>query len=785
MDRIATTANLVRQLNQYNKGLIEVSELIKNVCSYYDDIKHQDLSDSDKIFLFKIANQIGIPHYFDLLSNFQGHEALAINNVSLETLSSLMYESTLVVDENNFKLHKYQKQVLDSFVKQQENRYFLSASTSFGKTFLVYEIIKKMTYKNILLVFPTIALLSENLERIQEDPAYSYFHENFTIHTLSKVEDEEYSKQNIFLFTPERLLSYLDNNEVSVNFDFVFVDEAYKLDNEYIIDEEMKENERDLAYRMALYHVFNLFPTIDALLAGPYISFYEKESIQYNSSFNNFLEDRRIKLLNKNDIEIVNKDIISIKNAKVSPELSNLSFTDNNGINISQKSGRLNKVLEYFYNQESSENCIIYNSTKGQVEKTAKEIIDGKIIKQLDTSKYNNLLEHIAKKYTKEWIVYKALKKGIGIHHGSIPKYIQKEIIALFNKPTGGLFALVSTTTITEGVNTSAKNIIVLSGKKGLKPLKKFDAKNIMGRAGRFTKHFTGRVIILRSNDFENVLKSDDEPIKHKNYDETSIKNDLDIEITNENFLTQENIARKREILEKQRERNIPEEYMKQFKVISRDDKIFFYDRIKELTGFEHNEIVKLIRATNKKEPQIDFNGFQIIIDLLSPLIHNNKLQFLFGRSEWDPNNPSQYSRITNKLYWYLKEGFKGAFKFNHKVMGLDVDKAMREAADFVYNILKYQLVKYLGVFNLMYKVERSQTLEKNFDDVKGLDRLLTKLEYNAFSKEARIANDYGVPASIIKYYDSESEDRLSIRFDEYETIIFEKVQKLIKPSIG
>ena len=79
-----------------------------------------------------------------------------------------------------------------------------------------------------------------------------------------------------------------------------------------------------------------------------------------------------------------------------------------------------------------------------------------------------------------------------------------------------------------------------------------------------------------------------------------------------------------------------------------------------------------------------------------------------------------------------------------------------------------------------MYKVERSQTLEKDFEDVRGLDRLLTKLEYDAFSKEARIANDYGVPASIIKYYDSKPEERSKIRFDSYEQEVFERIQKLI-----
>lgn len=80
-----------------------------------------------------------------------------------------------------------------------------------------------------------------------------------------------------------------------------------------------------------------------------------------------------------------------------------------------------------------------------------------------------------------QWIEAKALKKGIGIHHGLVPKYIQQEIISLFND--GILNILIYTTTITEGVNTFAKNIIVLSGKKGTKDLKTFDAQNIEGRA--------------------------------------------------------------------------------------------------------------------------------------------------------------------------------------------------------------------------------------------------------------------------------------------------------------
>ena len=43
----------------------------------------------------------------------------------------------------------------------------------------------------------------------------------------------------------------------------------------------------------------------------------------------------------------------------------------------------------------------------------------------------------------------------MAFHHGLVPKYMQKEIINLFNR--GEIKVLASTTTITEGVNTTAK----------------------------------------------------------------------------------------------------------------------------------------------------------------------------------------------------------------------------------------------------------------------------------------------------------------------------------------
>lgn len=111
------------------------------------------------------------------------------------------------------------------------------------------------------------------------------------------------------------------------------------------------------------------------------------------------------------------------------------------------------------------------------------------------------------------------------------------------------------------------------------------------------------------------------------------------------------------------------------------------------------------------------------------------------------------------------------------------VDKAIQESSKFVYNTLKYQLVKYLGVFNVLYKYMRSK--KENKEDVPGIDKLLSKLEHNAFSKAGKLASDYGVPYQIVSYYDTletnpQVAQQVKERFDGYEKKAFENFEKIL-----
>ena len=66
MDRFKRTANLIKSFYQYKRTL-DSAAFVKEVCNYYDLVKNKTLSESDMNFLFFLANEAGIPQYFDLL----------------------------------------------------------------------------------------------------------------------------------------------------------------------------------------------------------------------------------------------------------------------------------------------------------------------------------------------------------------------------------------------------------------------------------------------------------------------------------------------------------------------------------------------------------------------------------------------------------------------------------------------------------------------------------------------------------------------------------------------
>ncbi len=739
MDRYERSAHLIRTINDSRQTGKTSPELLNEVCNFFNDVKEEGFTQADLHFMRYLAMNAGVPQYFTMLGNFVHDLQEREIDVTLDELSMMVRESLMHISEVT-ELHRYQWEVLNHFVSGQRNRIFLSATTSFGKTFLVYEVIRKMGYRNIALIFPTVSLLSENLFKIHTDAEYAWIKEDYTIHTLSDV--QELGARNIFIYTPERYLSFLDKN-VDVNLDFVFVDEVYKLDNGYIIDDVSKENERDVAYRLALNELLKNKST-DALLAGPYIILPEGADDQ-GSSFKIFLNSYGFSIEDYNQYDVVSKLEVPVKTAKhidVEEDFS-LSFAG---------TGKKERVVELVKQLlDRNENAIIYCSQKAITEQWAKTLIEGpQAMPSVHDERLSNLTNHLeglfAERKGSQWIVTKALKRGVGVHHGLVPKYIQQEIIHLFNE--GVLKVLICTTTITEGVNTTAKNMIVLSGKKGTKDLKKFDAQNIEGRAGRFMKHYQGRVFIL-DKDFSKCIQSYDEPLRHKQFELEESKDDVDILMMEPQYLTVEQTKRKNILDEMKARRLMPQACFDAFKTVSYDDKLFLFTIIRRFSDAEHAIIRELIsRFVGQKKTTKA--GLELICRSIKSIIKNDKLRFLVENGAPDRGN----CYLVDMIGAFVANGFSGSVNYYIR-KGEDIDYGVRKASDFVFNTLRYQVVKYFGLFNMVYKNYVAAVKGCSVDEVSGIEALLLRLEYSADTMLGRKACDIGASFKVVKYYDT------------------------------
>lgn len=766
MDRITETTNLVKELYQYKLSGNPAS-FIKHVCRYFDSVKNTALTTDDANFLLFLANKAGVPHYYSLLeSKYYKPDETMETEINLLTLSAIIHSGSLVV--NGTMLHRYQKEVLDKFIPSVRNRFVLTAPTSFGKTYIVYEVILKMNYRNILLIFPSISLLSENYSKLRKLDRYN----KYSIHTLSE-EPYDIEDMNIFIFTPERYLSFLSKNK-DMHFDFAFVDEVYKIDNTFIIDQETTgENERDVAYRLALEFICN--SSNDMMLAGPYMALPE-QSLVGIASFLNFAHENQFKFLIYNEIEIVDKTYEQLKSKKI-------YSIDGKTIHIGnlRKAEKISNIITAL--STSSENTIIYCGRRSSTESYTKVILENtRAIRQIEqqckdkiNSVYNDFIHHLEHYFGTDWIVVTALKKHIGIHHSLIPKYIQKEIIDLFNQ--GTLLALFTTTTITEGVNTTAKNMIVTSSQKGEKALKQFDAKNIAGRAGRFMEHYVGRVVSI-DRDFFDIMNGDEDILNHKNYDKQSEKTDIDYQITKEKYLSENDLREKQNIDVLIQQFGIPSHIFNAFRIVGPKDKLKLYERILDISddiGLIQGLAQSLVRNQASK---LHWDGFQLILDIIRPLVKEPKLVELIDIRI----GKKQISLITILLSSFLENGYIGMVKYYVEVKEppLNKDEAIRKVSDYVYNVFKYHLVKYLGLFDIFYRYIISKRTGSDVDDIAGIGILLQKLEYNALSTNARRLSDFGVPFRLVSYYDDSSKDKRK-RFDSYEQYIDGKIQSLLE----
>ena len=102
MDRFTRTADIIKAYYRY-KQTADSATFVKSVCSYFDFIKDKPLSDADLNLLLFLANEAGIPQYYDLLQSKFTNAEIDDENINSLTMSALFHDFSILHHKNHIR----------------------------------------------------------------------------------------------------------------------------------------------------------------------------------------------------------------------------------------------------------------------------------------------------------------------------------------------------------------------------------------------------------------------------------------------------------------------------------------------------------------------------------------------------------------------------------------------------------------------------------------------------------------------------------------------------------
>jgi hypothetical protein len=151
---------------------------------------------------------------------------------------------------------------------------------------------------------------------------------------------------------------------------------------------------------------------------------------------------------------------------------------------------------------------IVFSPTSSQSENTAKYIAQRMTGSEANDPRLQTLINYVAQTVHPRYALTDVLSSRITFHHGKMPHHIRRIIERAINDKL--VNNIICTTTLMQGVNLPAQNVIVRNpnlftqkkeGQDG--ELTDYELANLRGRAGRLLKDFLGRTIILEEEKFD------------------------------------------------------------------------------------------------------------------------------------------------------------------------------------------------------------------------------------------------------------------------------------------
>lgn len=323
----------------------------------------------------------------------------------------------------------------------------LSATTSVGKSMIIDAVVSANKFRRIVIIVPTIALIDETRKRLA-----ARFSETHSIIThASQVSTP--GARAIYILTQERVLSRDDLQ----NIDWFVVDEFYKLD---IRADLAGGADRAVDLNLAFHKLVSSGAKF--YLIGPHVDGVKGIASKYQHVF------------------------IPSQFSTVALDIVHFDLPRDG----SERAEKLKEIVG-----ENTGPTLIYCQSPAKCAEAAQLLIDAE--KRPLTKATEDATSWLEQEFPDSWIVTDALKRGIGIHHGNVPRSLQQYMIRAFSE--GKLSILICTSTLIEGINTVAENVVVYDRRVNTSTINYFSFRNVAGRAGRMGQWFIGKVFVLEN----------------------------------------------------------------------------------------------------------------------------------------------------------------------------------------------------------------------------------------------------------------------------------------------
>lgn len=404
------------------------------------------------------------------------------NNDSLLSFAYGLFKDEIFKKTNNYFTPVQNSIYLDI---EHNTNYSFSAPTSAGKSFLFRELLKK--YKNdVVIVVPSRALIAEYVAVLR-----TAFKDDKSVLILNFVENINIlrTSKRIFVLTPERLPDLYKSK-------YSFIIDLFLFDEAQIADDRI----RGINFANIVKQSEKKYPNAKKVFAHPFIENPEvqlkKLNLQGSShSFNQMTVGKIFIQEKQKGYYLFNPY------GENSHLLKNQHFFDTD---IIEKLLREHKTILFYVSKSSIVSKRILSDFKKYIT-ICDEVKNPEALEIIE--KIQNYID--AKDERNSFLVY-MLKKGIVIHHGSIPL----DIRFLLERFTNSGFAKIcfSTSTLLQGVNMPFDALFIDNFRfYGNDDEKNLGLKNLIGRAGRTTKSLNnfefGFIVVRNSKTFSERLK--------------------------------------------------------------------------------------------------------------------------------------------------------------------------------------------------------------------------------------------------------------------------------------